>query len=63
MLTYIGVVVLLVVATGDNGVATKSSDEIGRLTALCILDWEAYEQEQLCGKFCKRLVRSRVSRV
>ena len=47
------------VATGGNGVAAKSSDEIGRLAALCILDREAYEREQVCGMFCKGLFTPR----
>ncbi|CAB9525527.1 FAD dependent oxidoreductase [Seminavis robusta] len=37
------------VATGGNGFAAKSSDELGRLGALCVLDPEAFSQETICG--------------
>jgi glycine/D-amino acid oxidase-like deaminating enzyme len=39
-----------VVATGGNGAAAKSSDELGRLAALCILNGEAFCQEEICGE-------------
>mmetsp|Transcript_6214 Transcript_6214/g.13521 ORF Transcript_6214/g.13521 Transcript_6214/m.13521 type:complete len:466 (+) Transcript_6214:123-1520(+) len=37
-------------ATGGNGLAAKSSDELGRLAATCILDREAFRLESICGK-------------
>eukprot|EP00571_Detonula_confervacea_P017064 CAMPEP_0172309248 /NCGR_PEP_ID=MMETSP1058-20130122/9602_1 /TAXON_ID=83371 /ORGANISM="Detonula confervacea, Strain CCMP 353" /LENGTH=703 /DNA_ID=CAMNT_0013021843 /DNA_START=119 /DNA_END=2230 /DNA_ORIENTATION=+ len=40
------------VATGGNGCAAKSSDELGRLAAMCILDREAFGREIICGERC-----------
>mmetsp|Transcript_43600 Transcript_43600/g.79722 ORF Transcript_43600/g.79722 Transcript_43600/m.79722 type:complete len:473 (+) Transcript_43600:109-1527(+) len=47
------------VATGGNGSAAKSSDELGRLAATCILDKRAFEQERICGKLCVEVFRPR----
>ena len=47
------------VATGGNGSAAKSSDELGRLAATCILDRKAFEQERICGKLCVEVFRPR----
>ena len=40
----------LCVATGGNGLAAKSSDEIGRLGALCALSPEAWGRERIAGR-------------
>ena len=45
------------VATGGNGSAAKSSDELGRLAAMCILNRQGYEQERICGKLCADMFR------
>jgi len=38
------------VATGGNGYAAKSSDELGRLAALSLLDKPKFDSEFICGK-------------
>jgi glycine/D-amino acid oxidase-like deaminating enzyme len=48
-----------VVATGGNGAAAKSSDELGRLAALCILNGEAFCQEEICGEPVRGVLQPR----
>ncbi|KAL7548911.1 hypothetical protein ACHAWF_012871 [Thalassiosira exigua] len=46
------------VATGGNGLAAESSDELGRLAAMCVLDRSAFERETICGdRLCAQVLR------
>ena len=47
------------VATGGNGYAAKSSDELGRLAAICVLDEKTFEQEKICGNLCNAIFHPR----
>ena len=47
----------LSVATGGNGLAAKSSDEIGRLGAVCALDEESWRREKIRDQFAEDLLR------
>lgn len=45
------------VATGGNGYAAKSSDELGRLAALSLLDKARFESESICGRLVCEVLR------
>jgi len=51
------------VGSGGNGFAAKSSDELGRLAALCILRKEDFAKEKICGQFASDIFRPQVDTI